>query len=819
MNKLTTLWTLTFLTIASISWAQNPTVLITDPDFTGANECDCQNVFTNGSLAHFHDSGGPGGNYTDAEDEEIVFCPDLNTGTKVSVAFGINAGFSWDVDATDTVYVYDGVGTGAPLLGAHNSVTDPNGFTHQASWANTSGCLTVRFVSDATNSTATGWDANVTCGYAPQPYNPQIFGWINGDNYPDTALSNVVPRDTGYVDVCFGDSVLFIGSGDFPFSLETTGFGYSQNPGNCTYEWTFSDGSTATGDSVWFTPPARSGYLVQLRMTDPFNWIQVIQAKVRVSTVPSFATTLAYPDTICLGSTSDLAGGVTNTDTVGVDPTQGGFEVGGTFAGLTYLPDGSGQNYQTQVQIIDFDSAQTVQNASDIQAVCITMEHSYLGDLEMVLECPDGTQGTIFNSYDGGGFGGELVPGGFNGGGTYLGDAFDNNIGNPGAGWEYCFDSNNPTFGTMGAELGAGNTVPTTITPGQAMNPNGVYTPEDPWSVFIGCPLNGQWTITVRDNLSIDDGYIFEWGVFFDPAINPNTEFYTPQITSEQWLADPTITIDSDTLIQVTPDATGDFPYTFQVVDNFGCTYDTTINVHVLSLPSIAADDFACDNQYQFAGTAAAGGGVWTWNNVSGGTATFNDDTSLNPFVTVDQIGPYDFTFTDNACGLDTTVSITFVTAPNVAISNADICEGDVHVFNPGSFPGANFTWSTPGNPNLSSAPTLDVTDAGTYTVTVTNICGSGSDDAIVTSDPCALNIPNVFSPNGDAFNENFVIVGLEKHPNSHLLIYNRWGKLVLDDTDYQNNWNGDGHSDGVYFYVLRTERGEEYTGNIQLVR
>lgn len=811
MKKFTYLLTLALLVLTATStYAQNPNVLITDPNFTGNNECDCQNVFTNGSLAHFFDSGGAGANYQDNEDEEITFCPDLSTGTKVSVAFGINAGFSWDVDGSDTVYVYDGPDSNAPLLGAHNSDTDPNGFTHAASWNNTSGCLTVRFVSDGSVNSP-GWAANVTCGNVPQPYQPHIYGYINGQNYPDSTLQDVFPADTGYVDVCFGDSVLFIASGSFPYSLETTGFGYSQNIFNCTYEWEFSDGSSATGDSVWFTPPARSGYLVQLRMTDPVNWIQVIRAKVRVSTIPSFATTIAYPDTICLGQTSDLAGGVTNTDTVGVDPTQGGFEVGGTFAGLTYLPDGSGQQYQTTVNIIDFDPADTVASGTDIQNVCITMEHSYLGDLEMTLTCPSGVTVNIFDSFGPGG----MLPGGFNGGGTYMGDPLDNNIGNPGVGWEYCFNSNNATFGTLGTELGNGTTIMSTLTPGPSMDPNGVYLPEDPWSNFIGCPLNGPWTITVQDNLSIDDGYIFEWGVFFDPSINPNTEFYTPQIVSETWLPDPTITIDSDTLIQVTPDNTGDFFYTFQVTDNFGCTYDTTVSVHVMELPDINAPISACDNQYQFTGTTAAGGGSWSWANASGGTATFDDPNSLNPFVTVDQIGPYDLTFTDAVCNIDSTVTIIFTVAPTVNIGGADICDGDTFVIDPGSFGGAaDFLWSTG-----ATSQTISATQSGVYTVTVTNNCGSDSDDAIVNSEPCEIVVPNVFSPNGDGLNETFFIYGLDKHPNSYVAVFNRWGKMVYESDNYLNDWDGENYSDGVYFYIVKTERGDEQTGNVQIIR
>ena len=59
------------------------------------------------------------------------------------------------------------------------------------------------------------------------------------------------------------------------------------------------------------------------------------------------------------------------------------------------------------------------------------MEHSYLGDLEMMLTCPSGLSINVFNSYSGSS---GLFPGGFGGGNTFLGGAYDNNTGNIG----YC---------------------------------------------------------------------------------------------------------------------------------------------------------------------------------------------------------------------------------------------------------------------------------------------------------------------------------------------------------------------------------------------
>jgi hypothetical protein len=165
-------------TIASLSMlfclsAGAQTITITDPDYDTTNPINC-NLFDDGSVQNFFDSGGAGGNYGNNENQTLVICPDLSLGSKVTVAFAINVGFTWDVHSSDTVYVYDGPSTSAPLLGAHNSSTDPNGFSHTASFGNPSGCLTLVFVSDGAD-VSTGWQANVTCGSPPQPFAPHII--------------------------------------------------------------------------------------------------------------------------------------------------------------------------------------------------------------------------------------------------------------------------------------------------------------------------------------------------------------------------------------------------------------------------------------------------------------------------------------------------------------------------------------------------------------------------------------------------------------------------------------------------------------------
>lgn len=109
---------------------------------------------------------------------------------------------------------------------------------------------------------------------------------------------------------------------------------------------------------------------------------------------------------------------------------------------------------------------------------------------------------------------------------------------------------------------------------------------------------------------------------------------------------------------------------------------------------------------------------------------------------------------------------------------------------------------------------------------------------------PIKLSIPNVITPNGDGINDLLVITegAAEDNNNNNpmksiqadaavrslsayykktnLVIFNRQGKKLYESTNYNNDWGGEGLSDGVYFYVLQCEgfkSNEVYRGSITI--
>ena len=78
----------------------------------------------------------------------------------------------------------------------------------------------------------------------------------------------------------------------------------------------------------------------------------------------------------------------------------------------------------------------------------------------------------------------------------------------------------------------------------------------------------------------------------------------------------------------------------------------------------------------------------------------------------------------------------------------------------------------------------------------------------------CEYKIPSGFSPNNDLVHDNFEIFNPLKIPID-VLIYNRWGNLVYEKKNYDDNFDGNANSglvigeglpDGTYFLVAEVK-------------
>ncbi len=121
---------------------------------------------------------------------------------------------------------------------------------------------------------------------------------------------------------------------------------------------------------------------------------------------------------------------------------------------------------------------------------------------------------------------------------------------------------------------------------------------------------------------------------------------------------------------------------------------------------------------------------------------------------------------------------------------------------------------------------------AGTYSVVLFATKGSCTDSVmrIITVEvPSKLEIPNIFTPNGDKVNDTFRLIGSSLDEIT-AIIYDRWGNKVYDVTSNTGNiaWDGKNLSgkdcaDGTYFYIIKAKGKDgvefEQKGNVTLLR
>lgn len=127
------------------------------------------------------------------------------------------------------------------------------------------------------------------------------------------------------------------------------------------------------------------------------------------------------------------------------------------------------------------------------------------------------------------------------------------------------------------------------------------------------------------------------------------------------------------------------------------------------------------------------------------------------------------------------------------------------------------------------TTPTIKIVAPGVYYAKAT-LNGCETVDSITVVKDCYIDIPNVFTPNGDGVNDFFfprqmLSKGLT---DFHIGIYNRWGQSIfegnaLDGRGWDGNLNGVPQPEGVYVYIIeavfRDGQKESHKGNVTLLR
>jgi len=274
-------------------------------------------------------------------------------------------------------------------------------------------------------------------------------------------------------------------------------------------------------------------------------------------------------------------------------------------------------------------------------------------------------------------------------------------------------------------------------------------------------------------------------------------------------------------------------------LEPLGCPETIAKTITVNPLPMTSADGAAvCEGEPAILSVNnPSAGSTYEWSingnpPLTGETITVDNPT--NSTVTLNEIDV-------NGCSQMTSLEI--ITVDALEGENFDITTCPDAAVPIGIAPNANYTYMWQASPDLSC------TDCPNAVLAVPNT-GGEAEYNLTATDPLGacppadytfkieildnvIEIPNVFTPNGDETNDFFNFIQLGDNPVEIAIgefkVYDRWGKLVYDndtpDTGWDGQINGKPAVADVYVFVMKLSFPEgncelpEMLGDLTLVR
>lgn len=566
------------------------------------------NLGTSSSISNcnltIYDDGGANGNYSSNTNHILTITSnDPNNGCVMVEVQDL------DIDESDTLYFYDGTDTNGTLLhklnnGNYNPTVT---YRYAATIQNTTGAVTVRFRTDSAGVGA-GFELKTSC------IAPCQRVLISLDSLQSTHIPHL-DADDGYyyVDVCPYDTVHFVVHCSYP----DNDFSYHQDDATTLFLWDFDleayELIGANSHDHYFTPGR--GYDVAISAKDVSQCPSLIPITFRVRTSKNPIKGITTQPPACTGDEIHLSVGYDNLSSLQLTPIGSEQITSLAVVDTVFLPDGIscppyGYYYRSYVNFTSFAPNATITSANDILYVRLKIEHSAIEDIRISLVCPNGNRCKIVPDYQYDGWGGVTHYFRTNlGVANRLQDVVSCNASqNPmGIAWNYVW-SNNTTLGYQYANTTnsycyePGNIHYTNnpywddgnnsykIDSTDVANMTQVYKPLENFSGMVGCPLNGSWYIEIEDVWTNDNGYLHEWEMALDPSLLPQNWSYDVEVD--------TIFISGPGALgtYIIPTQSGNVPYTVNVIDEFGCLYDTIMYIDVTQSPKpdLGEDRYIC---------------------------------------------------------------------------------------------------------------------------------------------------------------------------------------------------------------------------------
>lgn len=319
---------------------------------------------------------------------------------------------------------------------------------------------------------------------------------------------------------------------------------------------------------------------------------------------------------------------------------------------------------------------------------------------------------------------------------------------------------------------------------------------------FFGCQVDTSITLTEPSDVifGIQDQFICSKdSVLLNPNPVANTSYtWSPS----QYLFDP------------------NDPSPIFYGENSGPNYDTiTVTIEATSPTSCGRDTFTiylsplpqvelgllgydtliiCNQDTIFLSNNASNAGYpavtgQLWNN--------NSTAAIYPTNTA---GTYWLELTNTAgCEFRDSVQLIDAATPVVSIDPVFYICGDeyINIYGSGYESSYQALWNTG-----AATDTISINTGGTYTLIVSSNCASDTVTTVVIQIPAVDpdNLPNAFTPNGDAVNDIYAVPSMFDYTTDfNVKIFNRWGAVVFQTNDPEIKWSPKNISDGVYFMAI----------------
>lgn len=220
------------------------------------------------------------------------------------------------------------------------------------------------------------------------------------------------------------------------------------------------------------------------------------------------------------------------------------------------------------------------------------------------------------------------------------------------------------------------------------------------------CPASDSITVS---HLPLPDLDLGE-----DPAICENEthtfDATTPDVDNYLW---------QNNSVAPTLTATTEGNYSVTVTGTNGCTSldSAFLTINPLPVFSLGPDTEVCKNENYLLDAGLGNTSTYVWQ-----------DGSTNPTLNISQGGIYTVEVTTLGCSSTDEIEIFYTDFPVVDLGNDTlICADDELLLDAYYDDLTTYMWQ-----NNSNLPTFNVTEPGTYSVTLQNICGTASDEIVI---------------------------------------------------------------------------------------